>query len=329
MGVDKKDDIINEEPLSEDKINERDDKIHQAYLNYLELGEEQYFVELMELVDSMSKYHVAEKMKEMMNRYDYHYLEDLMQEARFEMWRDLKQAKKRGDDSRFTYGYLARTIYTRTASRLVKGEVYTDKRKANHNADSIEQMSEDGVEQEARGTGSPMKMIYNKEAAEFYSKFLDGYVRALMKTKESPEYCLAVAYTRLLPHIIGYGKDSVASSVKWARRKMEKHNIDYLSNESEEEIAENGYPFFEWGPYYVEQLDKIVEIKGKRFVLRDVVYIDAYNNDRDIEHMDRRAHNIIFKDAIESLCQDSRFVSLGREYLDKDERLYKLIGGVK
>lgn len=211
----------------------------------------------------------------------------------------------------------------------MKGEVYTDKRKANHNADSIEQMSEDGAEQETRRTGSPIKMIYNKEAAEFYSKFLDGYVRALMRTKESPEYCLAVAYTRLLPHIIGYGKESVASSVKWARRKMEKHNIDYLTNESEEEIEENGYPFFEWGSYYVEQLDKIVAIRGKRFVLRNVVYIDAYDNDRDIEHMDRRAHNIILRDAIETLCQDPRFVSLGSEYLDKDERLYKLIGGVK
>ena len=43
----------------------------------------------------------------------------------------------------------------------------------------------------------------------------------------------------MLPHIIGYGKESVASSVKWARRKMEKHNIDYLTNESEEEIEEN------------------------------------------------------------------------------------------
>lgn len=95
MGVEKRDDIINEKPLSKDKINERDDKIHQAYLNYLELGEEQYFLELMELVDSMSKYHVTEKMKELMNRYDYHYLEDLMQEARFEMWRDLKQAQKK------------------------------------------------------------------------------------------------------------------------------------------------------------------------------------------------------------------------------------------
>lgn len=30
-----------------------------------------------------------------------------------------------------------------------------------------------------------------------------------MRTKESPEYCLAVAYTRLLPHIIGYGKESL------------------------------------------------------------------------------------------------------------------------
>lgn len=60
-----------------------------------------------------------------------------------------------------------------------------------------------------------------------------------------------------------------------------------------------------------------------------IVYIDAYDNDRDIEHMDRRAHNIILRDAIETLCQDPRFVSLGSEYLDKDERLYKLIGGVK
>ena len=330
MELDKKDDATQNDVLSLEKIKERDEKIHKAYLNFIELGDEHYFVELMEMVDSMSKYRVAEKMKAKMNYYDSEYMEDLMQECRLQMWKDLKNAREMGvDQQREHYGYLARTIYERAAGKVLKGDFDTQKRKANFNTDSEEVRKENGKEQEAGLDSSPVQSVFDKEAAGFYVMYLEEFMRTLMDTEEAPQDCLAVVYTRLLPHIMGYVADNITSSVKWARQRMGTHDVEYLSGESELEIAGCGYSFFRWGKHYVKQLDNVVEINGKRYILRKVIYLEAFDYGKNIENMDRRAFRTILNEATKKLSQNSKFVALASEYLDKDERLYKLIGGVK
>ena len=315
------------ESLSRRKIRERDEKIQNAYMNYLELGEEHYFLELMDLVDSMSRNQVSEYLKNAKGYYDADYVEDVMQEARLVMWKHINKTRKEKDKQFFSYGYYARGIYKMVAQQEIDKERNTNKRRANFGAFSVEKMREDGSETESNDSDTPVANADKKEAADFYSRFLDGYLRTLMDTKESPEYCLAVTYARLLPHIMDSGTESVTSSVKWARKKMGDHTVSYLTWDSEESFWDNGFVFFKWGIQYIKQLDKWIMVTGKPFILRDLVYLEAFDHKRDIEHMDRHIHNVILKETIEKLCQDKSFVALGTEYLDKDERLYKLIGG--
>lgn len=315
------------EQPSQQKIRERDEKIQKAYLNYLELGEEHYFLELMELVDSMSRAQVAEYLKNAKGYYDADYVEDVMQEARLAMWKHINKTRETREKDYFTYGYYARGIYKMIAQQEIDKERNTDKRGANFGAFSVEKMREDGTETRAEETDATADCMEKKEAADFYAKFFDEYLRTLMETDESPKCCLATTYARLLPHIIGFGTESIVSSVKWARKKMGKHTVLYLTFDSENEFRNHGFNFFKWGIKYTTQLDNCVTIDGKQAILGDLIYLESFDLNRDIEHMDRHLHNVILKETINRLSQDSQFVALGSEYLDRDERLYKLIGG--
>lgn len=316
-----------QEKPSQQKIRERDEKIQTAYLNYLELGEEHYFLELMELVDSMSRAQVAEYLKNAKGYYDADYVEDVMQEARLAMWKHINKTRETKEKDYFTYGYYARGIYKMIAQQEIDKERNTDKRKANFGASSVEKMREDGVETKVEEKDATAESMNKKESADFYARFLDEYLHTLMETGEPPECCLATTYARLLPHIIGFGTESVASSVKWARKKMGEHTVQYLTSDSENEFQKNGFGFFEWGIKYLAQLNNYITIDGKRDILRDLKYLESFDRKRDLEHMDRHLHNTILKETINRLSKDNRFVALGTEYLDRDERLFKLIGG--
>lgn len=58
-------------------------------------------------------------------------------------------------------------------------------------------------------------------------------------------------------------------------------------------------------------------------------YLEAYDEGRNLEHMDRDTHKIILRETLDMLNDNSKFRSLAMEYVDRDDHLYELIGGAK
>lgn len=325
-------------------LNNKIDKIQEAYLQYLQSGEEKFFHTVIQVLDSMCIVWIRNYLQGNRRYVTGDLLEEILQEARLNVWRDMNTTRKEQKEPRSTYGWYARGIYLNCARK--EQEYYlSNKNYANVNANSVELMNETGstisvgsaensivVQQGNRTIVNNVDIqkpdyVLQKERSNFYVNFLEAYIRTLMETKESPENCLAVMYTRLLPHAMDEIRDSLMSSVKWAKNQMGDYDIGYLSVDSENKMIENGFSYYRWGKNYIEQLDKEVVIQGNQLLLRQVKYLETYDKGRNLEHMDRNTHKVLQKETFKKIVRDPKLRALALEYVEKEDRMYKLIGG--
>ena len=314
--------------LNKDEETELE-KIQKMYVECLKSEDDEKFLDLMEVIDSMFIPWSRKQLEQRIGYYDAKYIDDIMQESRLNLWRDIRKTKEMQSEPRETYGKYAYGIYKKSMSQALRKHS-NGKKNVSVKLNSLDAMKGTGREVQGKNKFEYVENkeeIVQKERAYFYSYFLDVYLQHLMESDESPENCLAVMYARVLPHVTDQVRESIMSSVKWARKQMGKNNIGDLTLRSESLMNVNGFLFYKWGVKYLEQLDKKVIIAEKEYTLRDVIFLDAYDNGRKFEHMDRDTHKIIQRNTFEKLIKDPKFVSLGLDYLDKDDRMYKLIGG--
>lgn len=337
--------------LQEDSVSssrnlaaEKIEKIQENYIRYLQSGEESFFQEMIQILESMCVGWIKNYLRKN-NRYiSTETVEEILQESRLNVWKDLNITKKENKTPRDTFGWYARGIYMNCAK---KEQVYylSNKNFANANSCSVEFMNENGITISvgnkedslvvSRGNRSVINRadiikedeILQTERRNFYGKFLEAYIRTLMDTKESPENCLAVMYTRLLPHVMGEIKDSLMSSVKWAKNQIKDQSIEELTVDSENKMIENGVPYYHWGSHYLEQLEKEICVNGNLVVLRQVKYLETYDEGRKLEHMDRDTHKAIQKETFKRILKDPELRELAVEYVEIEDRMYKIIGG--
>ena len=334
------------ESMSPKENSETIEKIQTAYINCITLGDDFYFQELMEMIDLMCSSWIVNRIISAKKYYDEGFIKEVMQEARLNLWLDIKKTRELKLEPKPTYGWYAYGIYKHCVMNELK-KYFSKRNSINLASFSLDVMKELGKEISIgtddisiTNTVGKKTIVNNVDKEEkdavleeerviFYSAFLDEYLRTLMNSEESPENCLAVMYARILPHVLDDLRDSIMASVRWARERMGMHNIDFLTKDSESDMVNNGFSFYKWGSEYLKQLDKAIFVETKEYRVRDVIYIEAFDKGRDIEHMDRDTHRNIQRKAFKQLISDPKFISLGMEYMELDDRMYKLLGGIK
>lgn len=311
--------------------NDITEQIQEAYENCLKLGDGEYFQELIELIDSKFVKIIRDSLWKK-NRYSHEELEDIRQEAQLQVWKEIEKARENPEHHRNTFYWYARGIY-KTCMNHANSEYFADKNFYNREPESISNLP---LEEEFIGVtplveNNPIEddAVLVEERGLFYASFLEVYIRTLMNSEQKVPDCLAVMYMRVLPHVCDLVRDSIMSSVKWARHQIGDKDIGQITILSETQMRENGYPYYFWGEKYLVQLDGITNINGIPALLRNVKYLETYDKGRDLEHMDRDTHKIIQREAYKSLIKDAKYRSLAMEYVDIGDRMHKLIGGVK
>lgn len=312
--------------------NTKVDQVQRAYENYLKYGDDLYFQELIEIIDASCVAMIKNYMRSCRRYEDPRIVQEIQQEAKFAVWKDIKRTRERNASPRYTFYWYARGIYRNCMANENKEFLST----GNIITNTAESLSGLNVEEDyvqahplhEKKTAEDDEVL-DQERGYFYANFLDAYMHTLMECSEPAENCLAVMYMRILPHVLDLVRDSIMSSAVWARKQIEDKTVAQMTILSEEKMRVNGYPYYNWGQDYIRQLRRRVTIDGECTILKDVEYLKAYDKGRNLEHMDRDTHRIIQREAYKNLIKDPQFISLAKEYVNKSDLMYKLIGGAK
>lgn len=328
-----------------DKQYKKMKKIQKAYCDYVNFGDERYFQELLKLTDAMCTKWVRDHLEEK-GCYNDEVEGEALCNARVGVWKAANSGKIACDSNSEEFAKYAYGIYKISAQDAVR-KFERRKKKTGEVVYSLERMRETGKDisvgtegsyiVEQKGVSNTVKPVeiekkdslLVEERRKVYATFQEMYFKSLMETTESPEKAITLMYVRILPHVLDEVRDSISSSVTWARKRIGENTIGYLTYDSEDNMQQQGFTDFNWGIGYTGQLDKEVLLKDEKCIVRDVRFLEAYDKGRNLEHMDRDMHYSVQKATFESLKDLKEFIFLAKQYVDKTDRMYGLIGGVK
>ena len=158
------------------------------------------------------------------------------------------------------------------------------------------------------------------------------YCKALTDSGAEPPRCLALYYSRLLPHILQICfsmetiPDSKAASPKWAIDKMGKRTIGILGTESETQLKNYVLRNLMWCESFQKQLEESVSTLVGIQVMKNIIFTAQYD-EKQIGHMTDYMHKVVAKDWLRLMKQDSKMIEGAIEYTSGADKLSKALKG--
>lgn len=178
----------------------------------------------------------------------------------------------------------------------------------------------------------PEKVIGETEKREFFDKAFVKYCYALVHSDAEPPRGLALYYSRILPHILHIYfsietiPDEKTASPKWAIEKMGSKTIGILSEESENQLKEYVSEQLEWCDIYRKQLDNEVSTFSGMQVMRNIIYVDQYDEDQ-IGHMTDYMHKILAREWLQLMKKEPKAIEKAIDYTVGLDRISKILRG--
>ncbi len=260
-----------------------------------------------------------------------------MQEARTAVWKLMQKARneKRVD---FSFFDVCGGIYYHKVMDVVRNELTKIKRFGGRiSSIDVELPGENGtigtvIEDPAHKGNRPENVIEDTKKRILFDSSFKMYCRALTESDAEPPRCLALYYSRILPHIlhICFGVETIpdtkAASPKWAIEKMGKRTIGVLSEESEEQLKNYVLKTIMWCEAFQNQLDEIVTTPCGEIIMKSIIFVDHYD-EKQIGHMSDYMHKVVTKDWLRLMKEDSNMIENAIEYTIGSDKISKILRG--
>lgn len=280
-----------------------------------------------------------------------------IQEARLAVWKKILEGKKE-HNIEMPFADICKGIYYHKVMDVVRsvltertryGEDYVDpkvkkkmKEKGHVYQGGIESLdrilpSENGTVgsmlADTKYDGNrPESVIDDAEKRQFFDTAFEMFCEALTNTNAEPPRGLAYYYSRILPHILHIYfsvetiPDTKAASPKWAIEKMGVRSIGVLSDESEKQLKEYVSNRLVWCDAFRKQLDDEVATFSGMQVMRDIIYVNQYD-EKQIGHMADYMHGIIASTWIKLMKKNPKATENAVEYTVGSDKISKALRG--
>lgn len=291
-------------------------KIQTLYEEYKINNSEQVFSELIQMLD---KYCTPWVRKHLWRSecYTDETEHTVLQEARTAVWKATYQSEVKE-----SFAYYAFGIYKKKTLDVI--------RKISRERARIEITSLDDPE------GSSGKSIIDgppptqpdfgekEETRKVYIGVFRIYCSSFMNSKAFPPRSLALYYARVLPHLLDEIPDSKATSAKWAFERMGKQSVWGLAQDSEKTLQYDIDKDLAWGPDFMHQLNDEINVSGKNWRLKDIIYTAVYDKGK-IEDWADYMHRATLKISTKLLLEDKDLLELVKAYALHDSILYHFL----
>lgn len=302
------------------------EQIQQLYLKCKEQFNDLNFSELIMLVDSYCIRWVRKKL-DITGCYTRENEHEIMQEARIAVWSSISNSK----GIREAFAYHAFVIYKYKTYDLIR-EVFN---KNKNPKDSLDEPTGGDQKPRSEKEGAEQKdEVEQQEKRMMYDRIFQIYCSAFMNYKTFLPRSLALYYARVLPHLLHINHeektipDTKKASAKWAIGEMSDHTVLYLTDHSEKLLQKEVAQHLKWSEDCRRQLEETVQIKDKETLLKDLVYTSAYDKGQ-VEDWADYMHKKAAQASISLVAKDCDLQNLVKEYISKDDGLYRFAEGGK
>ena len=245
--------------------------IREAYEAYLSDRSDWNFQELVRLTDTRCKPMVFWRLKnkELLTESN---VNEVLHNARLFIWQEINSSESdystQSDYSAQTFPGFAYNVYKNKTLELIT-DIFRARRKDERWT--------------VRGEGDgpvpdPETSIdETRKLRKIYSIGIVSYCRALLDLDEALQGCLALFYSRVLPHMLKSIKYTKDTSPKWAFERMYGLAVKTLTADSETTLKKDICADLAWNENLLKQLNDEIEILGRSLSLGDLIYTDAYD----------------------------------------------------
>lgn len=299
----------------------------EAYKKYTDNNKELVFEELLSSLDDYCTGWVQKQLR-IVGRYSYQSEAAILENAHIAVWnsilKDIKNDIVKDYFPKYAFGIykICAKSFLRIEKKISTKEVPLDA--------PVDDGGDDGRSYADLFTGNKGadNEYENAEKRELYDKLFRVYCRGFMETNAFPPRPLALYYARVLPHLLNDISEKKAASAKWAYKRMESKLVSELSEDSERSIKVLIDEKLKWCDDFMQQLDELTTVGTKQVYLRDLVYTNAYKENK-IEDWADSMHKTAVKTAMGIMTEEEDLLTLARTYISEEDVLYRMIKGGK
>lgn len=309
--------LINESAKRDRKVS----KIQALYEEYIIEYSDCVFTELIQILDEYCTPWVRKHLWGS-GCYTDENEHTVLQAARMAVWEStLKGANQ--SEIKESFAYYAFGIYKKKTLDVIRK---ISRRRAKIEFTSIDEPMGDGGKS-IIDVLPPMQPDFGEkeEVRRVYEGVFRIYCSSFMNSKTFPPRCLALYYARVLPHLLDEIPDSKATSAKWAFARMGKQSVWVLTQDSEKTLQNDIDENLTWGPEFIRQLNDEINISGKIWQLKDIIYTSVYDKGK-IEDWADYMHKATIKASSKLLLDDKDLLELVKEYIATDSLLRRFWG---
>lgn len=282
--------------------------IREAYVLFLTDPSEWNYNEIIKLTDKLCRSWVRKSMLSV-GCYSSDNEETVMQNARMAVWDTLQKT----DDVKpaETFPFYAFGIYKIKALDFIK--LFCRERKK-ADLESIDNPEFGELPSE------PFDIDRDRIRA-VYEGVLIAYCRTFLEMRDPLQSRLALAYSRVLAHLLDAIPYSKGASAKWAFDKMKDLTVLRLTQSSETVLRKDLCPNLAWSEESRSQLNDEIVFSSQSIPLARLIYTDAYSKDK-IEDWAETMHKKTKKASIYNVSQDATLMNLIKGCVSDESFLY-------
>lgn len=311
------------------------EEINKKYEKYVQ-GDDCLLEDIMDALDKKYRGTVSHQLYAA-GCYDDENEHTAMQEARMGVWKLLQKSRS---EQKIEQAFAAQCkgIYYHKVMDVIRDVLSTNKKwDGGISSLDIELPSENGtvaslIADRSHGGNRPDLVLEDEAKREFFDSAFTTYCQALTNSDAEPPRCLALHYSRILPHILHIYfevdtiPDSKASSPKWAIEKMGKRTIGVLGNESESQLRKYVSGKLHWCDSFLKQLNTEISTSVGLKMMKNIIYTDQYD-EKQIGHMTDYMHKTVVQDWLELMKKQSVTVEEAIDYTVGSAKISKVLRG--